>query len=210
MTRAEMKTVAVIGFVVIFALSTPTFAQEFSADVINRTAAGKVSRSKLYQATNKKRFDSTVELAGGKTMEMHMIIDLRENLIYLVEPQQKTILVNHVLQLAGGAARSGSSGPNPCEELMRSINPMMATQQFQCTRVGSESIRGRSADEWQMDSKWLGKGRAYLWVDSQVKSAIKWTLPDGSSGELENIRVGPQPANLFELPADYRRQDLPH
>ena len=43
-----------------------------------------------------------------------------------------------------------------------------------------------------------------------ARGSIKWTLSDGSSGELQNIKVGAQSASLFELPADYRKQDLPH
>lgn len=197
---------AAIGFVV----SAPALAQEFSADVISRTADGKVSKSKIYQTPDKKRFDSTVESKPGTSVETHMIIDRRERLIYLVEPQQKTILVNHVLQLADKTPGNASLSANPCEELMRMINPMVGKQQFACMQVGHESVNGRSAEKWQMESKWLGSGQAYLWVDSQVKTAIKWTLPDGSSGELQNVKVGSQPSSLFALPADYRKQDLPH
>jgi hypothetical protein len=205
-----MKYVAWVGFSVVFAFvfSVSSFAQEFSADVISRTADGKVSRSKLYQTPDKERFDSTVELGVGKAIETHMIIDRRGKLIYLIEPQQKTILVNHVLQLASNAAASGSN-TNPCEELMKMVNPTVVKQQFVCKQVGHESVNGRSAEKWQMESAGLGNGPVFLWVDSQVKTAVKWTLADGSSGELQNIKVGPQPASLFELPADYRRQDLP-
>lgn len=204
-----MKNIARIGLAMIFALALPALAvaQDFSADIISRAADGKVSKSKLYWTENRQRFDSTVELAGGKTMETHMIIDLREKLIYLVEPQQKRILVNHALQMISSTSASGSAVSNPCEGLMRAINPMVVKQQFKCTRIGSESVNGRAADKWQM---WFGNKPAYLWVDSQVKAASKWTMPDGSSGEVQNLKVGPQPASLFELPADYRRQDLPH
>lgn len=207
-----MKYVAGVAFSVAFAfvLSVPSFAQEFSADVISRTADGKVSRSKLYQTSDKERFDSIVQLEAGKAIETHMTIDRRSKLIYLIEPQQKTILVNHVLQLAGNAAASSSSSANPCGQLMQMVNPMVVKQQFVCKQVGQESVHGRSAEKWQMESAWLGNGPAFLWVDSQVKTAVKWTLADGSSGELQNIKVGAQPASLFELPADYRRQDLPH
>ena len=205
-----MKYVARVAFPVAFAIvfSVSLFAQEFSADVISRTADGKVSRSELYQTPDKERFDSTIALGAGKTIETHMIIDRRGKLIYLIEPQQKTILVNHVLQLASNAAASGSN-TNPCEELMKMVNPTVLKQQFVCEQVGHESVNGRSAEKWRMESAWLGNGPAFLWVDSQVKTAAKWILVNGSLGELQNIKVGPQPASLFELPADYRRQDLP-
>lgn len=188
-------------------VSAPAFAQEFSADVTNRMAGGNVSTGKIYQTPDKTRFDMTATFLG-KTMDTRMIIDRRARLIYLIEPQQKTILINHALQLAGGQSGTNSPTTNPCEDLMRLISPMAAGQQFTCKLLGHETVSGRGADKWQMDSKWLG-GPALLWVDAQVRTAIKWTLADGTSGELQNIRVGAQPASLFELPADYRRQDLP-
>ncbi len=207
-----MKNIAWICFslVIAFVLSAPSSAQEFAADMISHSPDGKVTKSKLYLTSDKERFDSMVEIKPGTSIETHMIIDRRAKLIYLVEPQQKMILVNHVLQVASKASGNGSSSADPCKELMRTINPTVAKQQFACKQVGRETVNGRSAEKWQMDSKWMGGGPAYLWVDSQIKTAIKWTMPDGSSGELQNIRVGAQAASLFVLPADYRKQDLPH
>src|SRR5262249_39004643 len=112
--------------------------------------------------------------------------------------------------VAGGPSGSGSSNTDPCKELMQWINPTVAGQQFVCKQVGHESVNGRSAEKWQMEAKWVGSSPLFLWVDSQIKATIKWTLADGGSGELQNIKVEPQRASLFELPADYRRQDLPH
>ena len=207
-----MKHIAWIGFslAVAFVLSASASAQEFSADMISRSADGKMTKSKVYQTPDKKRFDSNVEIKPGTSIETRMIIDRREKLIYLVEPQQRTILVNHALQVASNTSGSGPSSTNPCEDLMQWVNPTVVGQQFACKQVGYESVNGRSTEKWQMDSKWLGRGPAYLWVDSQIKTTIKWTLADGSSGELQNIKVGAQSASLFELPADYRKQDLPH
>lgn len=205
-----MKNTLRFGFsvAVAFLLSASASAQDFSADVISRSADGRVTKSRLYQTRDKERFDTTVEVKPGTKIETHMIIDRTEKLMYLIEPQQKTILVNHVLQTLSNAPANASSSNNPCEELMRTINPAAAKQQFTCKQLGHESVNGRSAEKWQMDSKWFA-GPAYLWVDSRIQAAIKWSLSDGSSGELQNINVGAQPARLFELPADYRRQDLP-
>ena len=207
-----MKTIAWVGFLAAtgFVPTGPATAQEFSADMISRSADGKVTKSKLYQTAAKERFDSNVEIKPGTSVETHMIIDRHEKLIYLVEPQQRTILVNHALQVASNTSGSGPSSTNPCEDLMQWVNPTVVGQQFACKQVGYESVNGRSTEKWQMDSKWWGSGPAYLWVDAQIKATIKWTLPGGSSGELQNIKVGAQSASLFELPADYRKQDLPH
>ena len=185
-------------------------AQEFSADMISRSADGKVTKSKLYLTLDKTRFDTTVEIKPGTRIETRMIIDRREKLIYLIEPQQKRILVNHALQGTGNASMRGpSASASPCEELMGMINPAVVKYRFACRRMGHETVNGRSTEKWEMDSQWMTGSPAYLWVDSQIKTAIKWRMPDGSSGELQDLKIGAQPASLFILPGDYRKQDLP-
>ena len=209
--RAGTKNIASMGLLMTIAVlpCALAFAQEFSADLINRAADGKVSKGKLYRTAEKERVDLTVELQG-KPVDTHMIFDWRERVIYLVEPQQNRVLINHALQGAGSAFKGGSLSSNPCEELMRRLNPIIPKQQFTCRQVGHETVNGRGAEKWQTEIRWLGNGPAYLWVDSQIRTAIKWTLPDGSSGELRNIEVRSQPPGVFELPANYRRLDLPH
>lgn len=191
-----------------FACSALSLAQEFSADVISHEAGGKISKSKLYRAATKERFDSTVERAG-RTFGTYMIVDLRDKLIYLVEPEKKRILVNHILQMTGKTSGNSRPSANPCEEWMQAINPMGIAQPFKCTLIGSEPIGGRHTDKWEIaESSFARKGATYLWVDSQIKVVIKWILPGGDGGELQNIKVGPQPVSLFELPTDYGRQHL--
>lgn len=150
-----MKNIAVIGFrlTVAFVLSMSASAQEFSADMISRSAYGKVTKSRLYQTADKGRFDSTIETTPRTSIETHMIIDRREKLIYLVEPQQKTILVNHVLQAVGAASGSASSSSNPCEDLMHAINPVVVRQDFACRQVGNETVNGRRTENgrWSLE-----------------------------------------------------------
>ena len=81
-----------------------------------------------------------------------------------------------------------------------------------CKRAAPETVNGRETVRWAMH---LGVGKIQLgtwavWVDSQLKMAIKWQSSDGSSGELTSIKPGTQSASLFLLPSDYRRQYLPH
>jgi hypothetical protein len=193
-------------------------AQEFSADVIVKGSDGKMSTGKLYHTASKDRYDSSVEvptIPGGKPgriVEARMIMDREQKLIYIVEPQQKVILVNSLLQGVSIAATGGSSD-NSCAEIANTLGPM-APRLFLvgCKRSGSENVNGRSTVKWEVHMKvgTLELGPSTVWVDSQLKTGIKWQL-GGDSGELHNIQPGSQPASLFVLPADYRRQDLlPH
>jgi hypothetical protein len=182
-------------------------AQEFSADVLTAQPDGKGQKGKIYHTPDKDRYDSFVEQAAGLT-PTRMITDREHKLMYLVEPKEKVILVNHALE---------SAPKNPpdksCMDLANILGPTFAGQGATgCKQLGAETIRGRSTVKWEVTLK-LGPnqtGTSTLWVDPQLKWVVKFHYPNGEAGELQNIQVGPQPASLFALPADYRKQDLPH
>ena len=182
-------------------------AQEFSAEVIVKNPDGTVEKGKIYQTANRYRFDSSLEQKPGGVTETRMIIDREQKLIYVVEPQKKLILVNYALRTADNGT------DNSCADLLKTSVSMIPRKGASgCRQVGSENVNGRSTMKWEMHLA-VGKiqlGTWTVWMDSQVKTATQWQSSDGSSGHLENIQTGPQSASLFVLPADYRRQDLPH
>jgi hypothetical protein len=45
------------------------------------------------------------------------------------------------------------------------------------------------------------------WIDPQPKFPVMFRFQDGTRVELDNIRKGPQPAELFEVPSDLRKFD---
>jgi hypothetical protein len=200
-------------------LGVPLLAMQlpdFSADTVN-TTNGKVSRGRIYHTANKDRLDTTLHLPAmmgrpARDSETHMITDREQKLIYLVEPQKKLILVNYALQIVSRDAPDRSPDKS-CAELAKASGSMVAMKgASNCRQIGSENVNGRSAALWEVQ---VGMGTIQLgtwaeWVDSQWKMTVKWRTADGTTGELENIQLGPQPASLFVLPADYRRQDLPH
>jgi hypothetical protein len=71
--------------------------------------------------------------------------------------------------------------------------------------LGRESVNGRKAEKWEMvttrkDGETM---RSYQWYDPELNIAIREELPGGFTRELTNIKVGPQPGNLFTIPANY-------
>jgi hypothetical protein len=189
---------------------------DFSADTVN-TTNGKVSRGKIYHTANKDRLDTTMHLPAmmgraARDSETHMITDREQKLIYLVDPQKKSILVNHAMQIVSDEGPDGNTDKS-CAELAKASGSMVAMKgASNCKQLGSENVNGRAAAIWEVH---VGMGAIQfgtwtVWVDSQLKMTVKWRTADGTTGELENIQLGPQPASLFVLPADYRRQDLPH
>ncbi len=61
------------------------------------------------------------------------------------------------------------------------------------------------ADRWEMVYEVGGKKLvARRWVDRELGIWVRYTTYEGVTFDLVEIRVGPQPASLFQLPKDYR------
>ncbi len=77
--------------------------------------------------------------------------------------------------------------------------------------VGNEKIDGREAERWEVkmttaDGKTQSGTR---WYDIELGITIREAFPNGSVRELQNIIVKEPDANLFMLPKDYRKLDVP-
>jgi hypothetical protein len=58
-----------------------------------------------------------------------------------------------------------------------------------------------------MTDKWIKTEdgeRSTLWIDRQLRFPVR-TVEDDETGELRNIKIGPQPASLFQVPAGYKK-----
>ena len=51
--------------------------------------------------------------------------------------------------------------------------------------------------------------RTFQWYDAELELAVREEFPGGYVSELKNIHVGPQPDNLFVVPAGYERMQMP-
>ena len=72
--------------------------------------------------------------------------------------------------------------------------------------LGQENLNGRATERWQRKST-RADGESMQttqWYDPELQIAIREELPGGYFRELRNIRVGPQPGSLFQIPAGYR------
>jgi len=72
---------------------------------------------------------------------------------------------------------------------------------------GKETLHGRPTERWeqtttQADGK---KHTTKQWYDPELQIAIREEMPGGFFREIRDIRVGPQPAELFSIPAGYQR-----
>jgi len=72
---------------------------------------------------------------------------------------------------------------------------------------GDETLHGRATERWEMkitqpDGESM---QSTQWYDPELQIAIREELSGGYFRELRDIRVAPQPENLFTVPADYQR-----
>ncbi|MCO6411849.1 MAG: hypothetical protein J5I92_03810 [Thiogranum sp.] len=77
--------------------------------------------------------------------------------------------------------------------------------------LGQETLHGRNTERWEVSVR-PETGEAMLstqWYDPELRIAIREELPGGYFRELRNIRVAPQPGNLFEVPAGYQQMTMP-
>ncbi len=77
--------------------------------------------------------------------------------------------------------------------------------------VGKETINGREAERWEVvmtmaDGKTQSGTR---WYDIELGITIREAFPNGSVRELQNVKVKEPDANLFMLPKDYRKLEVP-
>ncbi len=76
------------------------------------------------------------------------------------------------------------------------------------TRLGTERILGYNCVKYQVTFKSMrGTDTAFLWQAESLGIPIRTEIPNFAISELRNIRVGAQPADLFEVPAGYRRTE---
>ena len=94
---------------------------------------------------------------------------------------------------------------------------MDAKQSTPLTRIFVRVDPGDPCRQWQAAALTAGTAAADTWrcattqdavvIDSVLQFPVKWRSPDGGTVQLENIRREFQPAELFAVPAGYRKLD---
>ena len=77
--------------------------------------------------------------------------------------------------------------------------------------LGNEQHEGRPVEKWEISIMRPGQQpiRSLQWLDPELGIPVRQQGPDGSVRELRNIRVGPQPNDLFTVPAGFQKTQPP-
>jgi Domain of unknown function (DUF4412) len=75
--------------------------------------------------------------------------------------------------------------------------------------VGKAKLGDREVEKWDVTVTREGKTETGLeYIDPALNAVVRQEQPDGKVTALSNIKVGSQPADLFQIPAGYRKQEM--
>jgi hypothetical protein len=77
--------------------------------------------------------------------------------------------------------------------------------------VGKETVNGRSTEKWELTAKGPDGNTmvSYQWYDPKLNMNIREEGAGGYTRDIMNIKVGPQPKELFSVPDGYNEINLP-
>lgn len=177
----------VFAVLVFFAVSlaVTVFAQEFSADMVS-TGQGMTTNAKVFVSANKSRME---------TPESVTISRMDKKVVWILMPEQKMYM-----EQAFDPGKVMASSEKVEGELER-------------TPLGKDTVDGKVTDKYKVTYEIQGmRNEMYQWIESGSIFPIKTSSLDGSwSVEYRNIKTGPQPDSLFEVPAGYKKfsMDMP-
>jgi hypothetical protein len=203
MLRSET---AVAGFalglaVCVASAGCPAQAQQFAADLISSNVAGETvgKPGRLYVAERKVRIE-TPDLPDS-----FFIVDSAIPAAYLVRPAQRVYMdAKQSSRLSRLFVSLDPADPCPQWQAMAEVAGIAQTGRWHCEAEGADNVDGRPATKFQMLSP---LGHSIGWIDAQLRFPIQIETENGSTFALRNIAETPQPAEMFEIPTDYRKFD---
>ena len=185
-----------------FAASVVFAQAEFSAEVFNDKHPE--SQAKIYFGKDKARFEpGKKEAHGGGAVIVDMnkqswTVLMDERQMYMEMPQQM------MGQRVGYDFFHAQNVEDACPQWLQMAQNKGGT----CHKVGNETVNGRSTVKYEGTNS---KGETgAVWLDPKLRFPVKWLDKNGGAGELRNIQEGSQPSSLFEIPAGYKKFEMPN
>jgi hypothetical protein len=166
--------------------SGTALAFEFTADTI-MTSKGVKTKGKIYFKADRFRMDMKAP------EEMIMITRMDKKVIWNVMPREKMYM----------------------EMPFTMENKPVVEEKFEGEierkHVGNETINGHPTKKYLITYK-IGnkKEQVYQWLATDINFPVKTASIDGSwIQEYKDIKMGSQPNSLFEIPAGYKKFQMP-
>jgi hypothetical protein len=211
---AQPKEVLVSRFmmrflcVVAFLFAQVATAQDFSADVISTKGNSPTGQGKLFYTKNKARWEIS-DRSNSQMGPTALIVDQGQGKSIVLLPQRRVYMDSMPWMNKTPAVAlfwHVDDVDNACPQWKSAAEQVKTDKNWgSCTKVGSDTVNGRSTIKYEGVSDKGEKGN--VWVDTKLHCVIK---ADNTSGgfELRNIQEGSQPASLFEIPAGFTKFDM--
>ena len=171
----------------------------FSALAVQIMPDKKETVAKLYVGDGQIR----TEMGEGEQQRI-TIVNAARNTAWMLNPDRQ-----EYVELTGPAQGSVPSRPPLPGEAGSACGKEKG---LTCTKVGAEKVNGRNTEKWEIAMS-QGKGdrelRSLVWVDRGLGMPVREELPGGYVRELRDIQEAPQDPTLFQVPAGYKRIELP-
>ncbi len=179
------KVLIMVSFLLF--LSGMAYGFEFSADTIFTSHGAQKMQGKMYFKPDRFRMD--MKMQGN----MHMITRIDKKVIWNVMPAQR-IYMEMPFNL--------QNKPKVDEKFEGEISRKL---------IGTESVDGHPAKKYLITYKANNRTeQVYQWWATDINFPVKTAAVDGSwSQEFRNVKIGPQPDSLFEVPAGYQKMQMP-
>lgn len=178
------KFLAFLVFVPLF--SGVALAFEFSADTIMTSNEVK-TKGKIYYKADRFRMDMKAP------EEMIVITRVDKKVIWNIMPAEKMYM------------------EIPFDLKNKPMVEEKLKGEIERKHVGNETIDGHPTKKYLITYKVDNKReQAYQWWATDINFAVKTAAIDGSwIQEFRNVKIGPQPDSLFEVPAGYKKLQMP-
>jgi hypothetical protein len=177
-------------------------ARQFSAELVNSDAAGEVvgTPGKVYVDGLKVRIETP------DFPDSFLLIDGSVPGAYLVRPQSRVFMdAKQSSRLTRLFVPLAGDDPCPQWQTMAEVAGIPdQSGRWHCEEAEHETVAGRATVKFNATSP---RGRAAGWIDSDLKFPLKIETEDGAVFTLRNIQQGPQAADLFVIPANYKKFD---
>ncbi len=177
-------------------------AQQFSADLVMtlHDGASAAPAGRLRVSDGRLRLD-TPELADG-----FFLVNAAKPTAYFVRPGTRIFMdAKQSSRLTRLFVPVDPDNPCPQWQAMAKLAGVVGQGEWRCERADEETIGTHSVIGYRVVPV---AGHEFLgWIDATRKFPLRIKTEDGAVISAENIRDEPQPVQLFEMPANFRKFD---
>ena len=171
---------------------------DFSADFVLQAVPNTLPapQMKLYVSGGKMR----LEIHSGGLISIDLF-DFVQDHMWALDPQQKLVL--DLGKASSGESEAPFVFPFPPYDLANLCSGSLKSDET-CVRAGQEVVDGRRCDKWILQSPEAGHQESSMCFDVKLRFPLRSVNSKGVI-EVRKVEEGAQPANLFEIPADFHK-----